>query len=131
MNQGSNANRRNFERITLNRPVNLTCDNRVQPARLADISLRGMLLTSFDDHRLALGQRVAVAVMLDEKADCRIDMQGEVAHLAARRVGVHTLEMDLHSSEKLRRLIEVNLGDCALLERDLEAMLGDASQKPV
>jgi len=123
MNESSNANRRNFERFTLNKPVNLTCDNQVHPARLTDISLRGLLLTSFNDHRLALGQRVEIAVMLDEKADCRIDMLGTVAHLAEHRIGVQALEIDLNSSENLRRLIEVNLGDAALLERELEAML--------
>ena len=51
------------------------------------------------------------------------DVLGTVAHLAEHRIGVHALEMDLHSSENLRRLIEVNLGDAALLERELEAML--------
>lgn len=131
MNHQSHADRRNFERVALSKPVNLTCDDQVHPARLADISLRGMLLTTFDNHRLALGQRVEIAVMLDEQAECRIDMLGTVAHLAEHRVGVHILEIDLQSSENLRRLVEVNLGDAALLERELVAMLKDAGQQAV
>jgi hypothetical protein len=49
--------------------------------------------------------------------------------VAGHRVGIHTLEIDLHSSEKLRRLVEVNLGDAALLERELAAMLTDAGRQ--
>ena len=42
-----------------------------------------------------------------------------------------TREIDLPSSENLRRLVEVNLGDATLLERELAAMLKDAGQQAV
>lgn len=129
MTESSHANRRSFERFALSKPVNLTYDHQVHPARLVDISLRGLLLATFDDVALALGQRLEIAILLDEEANCRIDMLGTVVHSVGRRVGVHALKLNLESSENLRRLIEVNLGDTERLERELGAMIEDARRQ--
>ena len=50
-------------------------------------------------------------------------MEGVVAHSARGLIGIACRSIDLDSITVLRRLIELNLGDAALLERDLQALV--------
>ena len=52
-----------------------------------------------------------------------IAMAGEVAHTEGDHAGVICRSIDLESITHLRRLIEMNLGDAALLERDLKTLI--------
>ncbi len=52
-------------------------------------------------------------------------MDGEVAHVNGRHVGVKADEMELESVEHLRRLVEVNLGDEEELHRELAALVAE------
>jgi len=53
-----------------------------------------------------------------------IRMQARVAHVAGGRIGLEREHIDIDSITHLRRLVELNLGDPALLERELHE-LGD------
>ena len=56
-----------------------------------------------------------------------IAMSAEIAHLRGLHAGLLCRNIDLDSVTHLRRLIELQLGDPALLERDLgELTLGTA-----
>jgi hypothetical protein len=46
-------------------------------------------------------------------------MTVQVAHLQGQQIGVSCLSVDIDSVTHLRRLIELQLGDPRLLERDL------------
>ena len=50
---------------------------------------------------------------------CCIDIEGEVAHVEGSRIGLQCLVLDLESASTLRRLVELNLADPELLERNL------------
>jgi hypothetical protein len=50
-------------------------------------------------------------------------MTGEIAHREGRQVGVRCLEIDLDSISHLRRLVELNVGDEAILHRELGALV--------
>lgn len=50
-------------------------------------------------------------------------MAGELAHVEGERSGVLCRSIDLESITHLRRLIEMNLGDAALVERELAALI--------
>lgn len=49
-------------------------------------------------------------------------MNGSIAHKIENRVGIHCKTIDIDSMTHLRKLVEYNLGDHDLLERDLEAL---------
>ncbi|HEX9398787.1 MAG TPA: PilZ domain-containing protein [Anaeromyxobacter sp.] len=115
--------RRRFSRITFHRPAEL--DARVERAtcELLDISLKGALVETPAPCRAAVGQRCTLTIRLDA-ADAVIRMEGEIVHREGRQVGVRCAEIDLDSIAHLRRLIELNLGDEALLQRELSALVG-------
>ena len=52
-------------------------------------------------------------------------MEARVVHVEGRYAGLRCLAIDLDSVTHLRRLVELNLGDPALLERELSALIGD------
>lgn len=51
-------------------------------------------------------------------------MTGKVAHVAGGRLGVRCTEIDLESITNLRRLVELNVGDEEILNREISAMIG-------
>ena len=54
---------------------------------------------------------------------CCIDMEGEVAHIEGADIGLHCLSLDVESAAKLRRMVELNLVNSALLERNLQQLI--------
>jgi len=113
--------RRRFARVLFDAPVTLQTRESRLASRLIDISLKGALVR-FPDHWLAVvGEPVELIVSLDE-ADTQIHMRAELAHTEIRQVGFICKEIDMESITHLRRLVELNLGDASLLERELEAL---------
>lgn len=51
--------------------------------------------------------------------DSQISMQVTLAHTLATRLGLHCDHIDLDSISHLKRLVELNLGDPAQLQREL------------
>jgi hypothetical protein len=90
---------------------------------LYDISLRGALVGACSGATPPPGTACKLILELDGNSDERIVMQGEIAHKIENRVGIHCLSIDIDSMTHLRRLVEYNLGESSLLERDLEALL--------
>ena len=113
---------RHFTRIPFDAEANIECGNRQWRSQLLDISLRGALLNRPADWQGQLGDRCRLALHLADSA-VEIDMDAEVAHLEDDHIGFHCLHIDLDSVTHLRRLVELNLGDQALLERELAELL--------
>ena len=91
-------------------------------ATVLDLSLKGALLRLPPDALSGLGAPCLLKVRLGD-SDTSIAMAGEVAHVEGDRVGVICRSIDLESITHLRRLIEMNLGDATLLERDLKTLV--------
>lgn len=90
---------------------------------MLDLSLKGALLRLPDGAAApALGAPCLLKVRLSGR-DSSIAMAGEITHVEASRAGLLCRSIDLESITHLRRLIEINLGDAALLERDLQALI--------
>jgi hypothetical protein len=66
------------------------------------------------------GEPVLLAMSL---GDIVIKMAAEVAHLDGSDAGLRCVAIDLESITHLRRLIEMNLGNPKLAERELRALL--------
>ena len=52
-------------------------------------------------------------------------MNCQLAHCHGRLAGLVCTSIDLDSITHLRRLVELNLGDPDLLDRELSALIGD------
>lgn len=124
MTQGSNDNRRRFSRIQFHRPAELVLGTERIVVDVIDVSLNGALLQVAEDFSGRRGQPCSLNIRLEPTEAC-IRMIGEMAHVEAGRVGVRREEIDLESMAHLRRLVELNLGDPTLLDREFEALVSD------
>jgi hypothetical protein len=88
---------------------------------LIDISLKGALVRRPAELRAEAGAPAVLTVRLPDSA-ITIRMQGTLAHVSPERLGLHCRSIDMESMTHLRRLLELNLGDPLLLERELLAL---------
>lgn len=118
--------RRKFWRATFNAPVKLVGENFNVDAMLDDISLKGALLEAPPGWTGSVGDRCHLKLRLGGAEDMKIAMWGRITHVDGRRVGLLCESIDLDSITHLRRLVELNAGDPALLERELTALVSGA-----
>lgn len=84
--------------------------------------MKGALLRLPAGSKTESGLPCLLKIRLGDSATS-IAMAGEVAHVEGDHLGVICRSIDLESITHLRRLIEMNLGDAALLERDLKTLI--------
>ncbi|MBX9836115.1 MAG: PilZ domain-containing protein [Burkholderiaceae bacterium] len=114
--------RRNFTRVLFQTPGWLSTDSdnvqmQVQvPVQVQDLSLKGALVKARKP--LSVGTMCQLTVPLTESHYC-ITMSMQVAQVQQQNMGLVCCSIDLDSVTHLRRLIELQLGDPSLLERDL------------
>ena len=91
---------------------------------MLDLSLQGALVTLPNDWDEELTQ-LTLSFSLSDVAieELSITMDVEVKHLRDQQIGLKCLHLDLESASHLKRLIELNLGDDALLHRELEHLV--------
>jgi len=119
----SENERRRFHRIIMHKTVALSCPTGDQIAQLLDISLKGALVSLSDSWQPEVGNETQARINLgDEGNDYLIVLHARVAHVDDNEVGLEILSLDLDSATILRRLVELNLADPALLERELEQL---------
>ncbi|MES9946714.1 MAG: PilZ domain-containing protein [Candidatus Thiodiazotropha sp.] len=121
MTESDSNERRRFHRILFDAPATITRKQTVYTTNLIDISLKGALFKTPVDWAGKMGDEVTIKVMLNE-SDAVISMHAVCAHEENQHVGILCKEIDMHSITLLRRLIELNVADEELLQRDLEAL---------
>lgn len=96
---------------------------------LLDIALKGALVQTQipvdTQHPLALHEKCRLELPLAEDGE-GVAMSGAIVHLDGQHVGIACESMDLTSLTRLRRLIELNTGDTALMDRELSHLFGVA-----
>jgi hypothetical protein len=115
------GDRRQFWRATFRSPVQLVDKSGTVDAELIDISLKGALIKVAPGWTGRIDDGCQLKLKLAEGN--AIVMRGRVAHLRGRRLGVFCESIDLDSITHLRRLVELNAGDPALLERELAVLI--------
>ena len=114
--------RRRFQRIILNRPVSLVADGKIYPAQLRDISLRGALIGIEGKDLPAIGSQGTVDIALSDDPEFMIRMQITTLHRQAGLVGLRVDTLELDDASRLKRLVELNIADPAVLHRELEEL---------
>lgn len=114
-------NRRQFSRILFNTRASLLLDQKRIPVSLIDISLRGALVQPNTEWQYQAGTACTLEVLLDG-SEMLIRMETNIAHIKDGHVGLVCREIDLDSMIHLRRLVELNLGDESILNRELSAL---------
>ncbi|WP_293267432.1 PilZ domain-containing protein [Neptunomonas sp.] len=111
-------NRRRFTRINFDADCTLRSSEGEWPVKLIDICLKGALVESHADIPLNIGDSVELRIILDGN-EVVITMPALINHRESNHFGFQAMNMELSSVSYLRRLVELNLGDPALLEREL------------
>lgn len=115
------AQRRHFSRILFAAQGKLLAADGNHPCQVHDLSLKGALVAPAGG-QWPDGKSCTLEVRLGDDHATVIHMQAEVAHSKAEVVGLRCKEIDIDSITHLRRLIELNLGDETLLQRELHAL---------
>lgn len=122
MSESANERRR-FQRIAFDAPTVIAQGERQWSAALHDISLKGLLIGTPRDWNGDPDQPFEALIELGNEA--RVKMEVVLTRTQPQSLGFVCRHIDLESISHLRRLIELNLGDEQLLERELAA-LGEA-----
>ena len=117
------SERRQFTRIPFDAECELHTDRGTAVVQLLDISLHGALVEASQPLPMELNDRARLCLYLAN--DILIEIPARLTHAQPPQYGFTAAEMDIDSITHLRRLVELNLGDQTLLERELEQLLPD------
>ncbi|PAV24595.1 PilZ domain-containing protein [Tamilnaduibacter salinus] len=110
--------RRHFHRIVFDAPCELHQRDQVWSSTLQDISLKGVLVARPENWTPPEDDSFEVVIHLND-LDSAIVMAVTLRHVEDDRLGFRCQYIDLDSATHLKRLVELNLGDPALLDREL------------
>ncbi len=114
------SDRRQFSRITFDRPTVLRQGDSQWEVNLLDLSLKGLLIETPADWRADTSATFEATIHLNDEVS--ITMQLGWRHAEFGRTGFECVYIDIDSISHLRRLVELNLGDPDMLERELSVL---------
>lgn len=112
--------RRRFSRIHFEATVNVVTDQQRWQSVLIDISLKGVLLQLPEAFDAVQDRDYRIEISLDNGE--LITMETALAHQRNDCIGFACNRIDMDSFARLKRLVELNLGDPDLLNRELSAL---------
>lgn len=113
--------RRLFSRILFQTSAQLFTTGGEVDVDILDLSLKGALVRPQRVFPVARDEACTLRLHLGN-GECSIRMAGRAAHTEGTTIGFACEEIDLDSITHLRRLVELNLGDETLLDRELAAL---------
>lgn len=112
--------RRQFHRVPFVTIASVHNSELNAPVELLDLSLKGALFRVLGSSELAAGTELKLHIILSN--DIYIEMLGCIVRQDSDFDGFECTSIDLDSARHLIRLVELNLGDPDLMERDLSAL---------
>jgi len=112
--------RRRFHRFPIEGTVRLFSPTAMWSSTLIDLSLRGVLIERPADWSGTPGQRYRLDVRLE--GGVLIGMGSTLARICPNALGFNCEKIDLDSFARLKRLVELNLGNSDVLNRELSAL---------
>ncbi len=114
-------NRRKFSRILCTGTAQISNADESHDGILLDLSLKGAMIKSSHDWAPILGADYHLHILLED-GETAIMMECILAHVQGRHLGFSCHHIDLDSISYLKRMVELNLENHDLLERELSAM---------
>ena len=120
----SQNERRRFSRIPFHVEANIQSESGevYLNCEVVDVSLNGLLIAKPANWIGKDSEQHKVALLLENGLTV-INMEAAVAHIDESSVGFICEHIDLASISHLKRLVELNLGDEDLLQRELSALI--------
>lgn len=120
MSSESASNQRQFSRVPFEMRVRMIGTHGSTAVQLLNISLKGALVSRPVGWDITPGTLLALDLTLVDQEHIRVNVT--VAHIEDNHVGLYWNNIDLDSMTHLRRLVQLNLGDAAQLDRELAVM---------
>lgn len=117
---------RNYRRINFRTEADVTLKNSIYRCDLVDLALQGALFRSERELSLPLGSQVPLSIYLPETS-IRMEFIGELIHQNGQFYGFIFTSEEAESMAHLRRLLELNVGDAALTEKEFSNWLKQGS----
>jgi hypothetical protein len=111
---------RNFSRIPFDANVQVEGNGGSWESKLLDLSLKGALIKRPQEWDSTTGDNYTLHINLG--TDITINMDVSVSHIEDDHIGFRCNHIDLDSITHLRRIVELNMGDEELLNRELSAL---------
>lgn len=111
---------RRFTRIDFEADVKLYSTGAMWDTTVMDISLKGVLCSRPKDWDARMGKSYRLEMRLP--GGSRISMNATAANANASSIGFEWSKIDFDSFTHLKRLIELNIGDPELMNRELTAL---------
>lgn len=121
MSDQARAEHRRFHRVAHDAFVSIADGGLHHTGRIEDLSLKGCLVRLDAAWAVTPERTYCLDVCLTEAVHIRAEVL--LVHQEGPLAGFRCVGIDAESIGELRRLVELNLGDSALLERDLRALL--------
>ena len=119
--------KRRFTRIVFSAPAILSIDDKRYETTLVDVSLKGALVARIEglaDNKLSACKLTFNLI----GSDVEVALEGHIAHVEESYYGITCDKIDIQSVSHLKRLVELNVGNAELLDRNLDSLsLPDAN----
>ncbi|MGL4613821.1 MAG: PilZ domain-containing protein [Shewanella sp.] len=116
-------NRRQFSRILFTARASLQQGKQLWHTTIIDLSLNGALVAE-PENFVYTDMPLQLSFTLPN-SDIALQMTSKLVHHKHRQLGLKCDFIDLDSISHLRRIIELNLGDASLLNRELALFIAD------
>ncbi|NOQ90839.1 MAG: PilZ domain-containing protein [Gammaproteobacteria bacterium] len=120
MNKSTQSERRIYNRIPFTAEILMQCGHEEWSCNLLDISLKGMLVEPPENIEIDMNNPCGMALFLGE--DISIHARVNIVRSSKGNWGLKWLQIDVASLQHLRRLIELNTNDQAMLTRELSEL---------
>jgi len=122
----SSSERRQFSRVPFEASVTISNPSGAWTAKLKDISLNGILVSIPQNWRINEQTQCLLEINPADNV-FSIRMEAAISHQQEQSIGFQCEHIDIDSISHLRRLVELNIGDEALLNRQLSALISAAA----
>jgi len=116
----SSDDRRSFQRVPFDADTQIRQGQHAWSVVLIDISLNGLLIE--EPFGWDIDKQAPASATIILKDGEQIEMEVCWRHAENKHAGFECEHIDIDSISHLRRLIEINLGDSKLMERELSAL---------
>lgn len=111
-------NKRKFQRVPFQCQSLVKCGEQAYAGELLDISMKGALLLLRDIPELEMEHVYFLDITL-ANSDIHLQFEASLAHRQENHYGFIFISEDLETFSHLRRLLELNIGDTDLVDREL------------
>lgn len=113
--------RRKFSRILFDANAYLAQAESTWRTTILDLSLNGALVEIPETFNGTQNSDITLEFVLPD-SDIQLVMNTKIVHKTSKHLGLRCLHIDVESISHLRRIMELNLGDADLLNRELEML---------